>query len=269
MGCRRTPAISPVFLLLLGAGLCGVGKISPLLAQDGALRPISGLVLAEDTGKPVANALVRVSSPAPEMRSVRGPRQGLYDARTDANGRFTVQVPQNHRISLNAFARGYGEAARMWMSANGTFQDVPFPSSQEPELKIKLRPALYVAGVVANESGHSFSGAAVEASLEGENFTGYVAFDTTDANGRFEIFDFPLKPEAYGNPKVRGQLTFQNPTKLTSIINNVYAMSEMERTNLHVTLGSGHEIKGVIASAAGPPIPSSKRFPLTKRPPQG
>ena len=169
--------------------------ISPLRAQSPALRPVAGFVLAEDTGKPIANVLVRVASPTMEMRSVREQRPGFYDGRTDAQGRFTVQVTPIQAISLNAFAPGYEEAAGMWMSGNGTFQNVPFPSSPEQQFTLKLRPALYVTGVVTDESGHPFSGAAVEATLRGENFTGYVAFDTTDAKGRFEIFDFPLKPE--------------------------------------------------------------------------
>ncbi len=250
MARRRIRTRSAVLLILI---LFGGGRILLVLAQDNALRPISGVVLAEDTGKTIANVLVRVSSPAIDMRSARGRRQGLFDALTDANGRFIIQVPQNPKISLNAFARGYEEAAGMWMSGNWTFHGVPFPSGRTQEFTMKLRPALYAAGVVVDESGHPFVGAAVEATLRGENFTGYVAFDTTDANGRFEVFDFPLKPEAYRNTKLLGQLTFQNPTKLTSVIKNVYTMSETERTNLYVILGSGHEIKGVITSTAGHP----------------
>ena len=235
--------------------LFGCGWFPPLMAQDGALRPVAGVVLAEDTGKPIASALVRVSSPAMDMRRIRGPRQGLYDARTDTNGRFTIQVPQNPKISLNAFAAGYEEAAGMWMSGNWTFHNVPFPSDRLQEFTIKLRPALYIAGVIEDESGHPFSGAEVEATLRDDSSTGYVAFDTSGANGRFEIFDFPLKADAGANS--RGQLTFRNSARLTRVITNVYTLSPAQRTNLHVILGSGHEIKGVITSAAGtPPAPT-------------
>jgi hypothetical protein len=248
---RRIRASSAVFLML---ALFGWGRISPLLAEDSALPFVSGGVRAENTGKPIANALVRVSSPACDMRSLHGPRQGLYDGRTDANGRFTIQVPKNQMISLNAFVPGYEEAAGMWMSGNWTHHNVPFPSSHEQKFNITLRPALYVAGVVIDESGRPFSGANVETTIEGTHSTSYVAFDTIKTNGRFEIFDFPIKPETpEGNTNARGRLTFRNETKLTSSIENVYALNVAERTNLHVTLSSGHEIKVMITSVGGQP----------------
>ena len=240
-----------IFLMLI---LFGCGKISLLMAEDSALPFVSGIVQAEDTGKPIANALVRVSSPAIDMRSVRGPREGLYDGRTDANGRFSIKVPKNETISLNAFAPGYEEAAGIWMSGNWTFHNVSYPSSHDPGFNIKLRPAIYVTGIVTDEFGLPFSGADVESTIVGSHSTGYVAFDTTEANGRFEIYDFPLHPVAFdGSTNAQGRLTFRNEIKLTSIIGNVYALSAAERTNLHVTLIAGHNVKGTITSADGHP----------------
>ena len=247
----RIQARSVVFLVL---ALFGWGRISPLLAEDSALQPVSGVVTAADTGKPIANVLVRVSSPAIDMRSRRGQQPWLYDGVTDAEGRFTIQVPKTQKISLNAFAPGYEEAAGLWMSGNWTFYNVSFPSSHDPGFNIKLRPALYVTGVVLDESGLPFSGADVETTIEGKNSTAYVAFDTTGANGRFEIFDFPLHPVAFdGNTNAQGRLTFRNSTKLTRSIENIYALSAAERTNLQVILSSGHEIKGTILGVNGQP----------------
>ena len=249
--CRRIRAGSAVFLMLI---LFGWGKISLLMAEDSALPFVSGVVRAEDTGKPIANALVRVSSPAIDMRSVRGPRQGLYDGWTDANGRFSIKVPKNETISLNAFVPGYEDAAGMWMNFNWTFYNVPFPSGHEQEFDIKLRPALYVTGIVTDDAGRPFSGANVESTIVGSNSTGYVVFDITDADGRFEIYDFPLHPMAFdGSTNAQGRLTLRNETKLTGIIGNVYALSESERTNLHITFSAGHEVRGLITSATGLP----------------
>ena len=249
--CRRIRAGSMVFLMLI---LFGCGKISLLMAEDSALGFVSGIVQVEDTGKPIANALVRVSSPAIDMRSVYGPREGLYDGRTDVNGRFSIKVPKNETISLNAFAPGYADVAGMWMHFNRTFHNVPFPSGHEQAFNIKLQPALYVAGIVTDDAGQPFSGANVESTIVGSNSTGYVVFDITDADGRFEIYDFPLHPVAFdGGTNAQGRLTFRNEIKLTSIIENVYALSAAERTNLHVTLSAGHEVKGTITSADGHP----------------
>ncbi len=249
--CRRIHLGSAIFLMVI---LVGCGKISLLMAEDSALPFVSGIVQAEDTGKPIVNALVRVSSPAIDMRSVRGSREGLYDGRTDANGRFSIKVPKNETISLNAFAPGYEEGAGMWMSGNWAFYNVPFPSSHDPGFNIKLRPAIYVTGIVTDEFGLPFSGADVESTIVGSNSTGYVVFDITDAGGRFEIYDFPLHPTAFdGSTNAQGRLTFRNWARPTSSIQNIYALSAAERTNLHVTLSSGHEVSGTIMSADGQP----------------
>jgi hypothetical protein len=131
---------------------------------------------------------------------------------------------------------------------------VSYPSSHDPGFNIKLRPAIYVTGIVTDEFGIPFSGADVESTIIGDHSMGYVAFDTTEANGRFEIFDFPLHPMTFdGNTNAQGRLTFRNWAKPTSSIKNIYALSAAERTNLHVTLSSGHEVSGIIMSADGQP----------------
>jgi TPR repeat protein len=57
-----------------------------LLVAHAPMWTISGVVLADDTGKPISNALVRVASPGINMRGVRDHREGVLDGRTDAEG---------------------------------------------------------------------------------------------------------------------------------------------------------------------------------------
>jgi hypothetical protein len=71
--------------------------------------------------------------------------------------------------------------------------DLPFAADPQLEFSIKLRRALFVAGVVVDEDGRPFSDAEVEATLYGADFTAYIKFDKTDSTGRFEIFDFPVE----------------------------------------------------------------------------
>src|SRR5258708_4632439 len=119
-------------LLLLEDSVCSVQRAEPLLvpaaahpkAADPAAHPVTtaslttvgGVVQDKYTREPISNALVRVSSPAIQMRSVRGPLPGISDTRTDRLGRFEVQVPSNEMISVNALAPGYEEAAGPWMN---------------------------------------------------------------------------------------------------------------------------------------------------------
>jgi small nuclear ribonucleoprotein (snRNP)-like protein len=171
-------------------------------------------------------------------------------------GRFNVQAPLSEKISLNAFAPGYEEAVGPWMGIfNSAYYQVPFHANQNQDFTIKLRPALFVTGVVVDESGRSFAGARVEATLCDETSTGYLAWDETDANGRFTIFDFSVnRADFSGNAKTRGQLTFEHSTMLKTVVNDVYALREMERRNIRVTLRRGHDVTGVLTSSDGQPL---------------
>jgi hypothetical protein len=227
----------------------------PLLAEEVPPAVVAGVVLAEDTGKPIANAQVLVSSPAMDMRGQHGPGDSLFETRTDSSGQFKLRVPRSPTISLNAYSAGYEEAAGMLMSGHWTLDSVPLSTNEVSEFVIRLQPAPYLTGVVVNEQGRPIAEAQVEATLRDEQATGYVEFDTTHPDGRFEVFDFPLKPMPMSsNGAVRGQLTFRHPTKVTAIITNIYALAEPARTNLTVMLRAGYFVRGVVMSPDGKPM---------------
>src|ERR1022692_1618984 len=136
---RRSRTILAALLILV---LCGGEGIFPLHGEDSPRQAISGIVLDAFTHKPITNALVRVSSPAIDMRGVRDQRRGLFDGQTDPNGRFHIPVPPNPKISLNVFAHGYAETAGRSSLAEWEFSDLPFPTNREQEFVIKLLPAL-------------------------------------------------------------------------------------------------------------------------------
>lgn len=243
-------------LALVLAFSASPGATLPLRAQAEPPKPITGVVLAADTGEPIANALVRIASPAIDLRSVRTEPHGLSEGRSDGKGRFVIAVPPSPRIALDAFVPGYETGAGTYCSGNWTLNDVPFPSNLTQEITIKLRRSLYVAGVITDDSGRPYPDVIVEATLQDKRTTAYayVAHDRSDAAGHFQIFDFPIER---WNPKSRGQLTFYHPLKLTHSIADIYPLSETARTQLRVPLVSGHAIHGVLTSAAGAPVPDT------------
>jgi hypothetical protein len=214
---------------------------------------VSGVVLAADTGQPISNALVRVASPAMDLRGEQGPAQTIFDGRTEVTGHFSIPAPFHPKISLNAFAPGYRELAGMWMDGNWGFHDVPFPTNASQQFTMHLHPALYVSGTVTDDSGKPVPWVGVEATMCGADYYAYVSNGTTDEAGRFEVFDFPKKPEDFGDGHARAQLIFRGPAKLTYTVTNLYAVTEAARTNLQITLSSGHSIRGTIRSIAGAP----------------
>jgi hypothetical protein len=217
---------------------------------------VSGLVVSEVTGQPITNALVEVSSPAMEMRGLMGPRPGVYAARTDPGGHFKLELPPSPTISFNVFAAGYEEAAHQWMGGNTQFLNIPFATARKRDFKIQLRPGLYVRGVVMDESKRPVSEVAVEATMRESMGYGYVAFDQTDAKGRFQLFNFPLQPLGFiGGTDARGEVRFEHPDMLRTTLRDIYKMPPTERTNLQITLLNGHRIDGTISSATGQLVP--------------
>lgn len=97
------------------------------------------------------------------------------------------------------------------------------------------------------------AGVKVEATLPGQYFMSYLAWEETDANGRFEVFDFPLEPPWFnGNSAARGQMTFTDPNKLRNTIETVYSLNAIEPTNLHLTIRSGYDVRGLLTSSDRP-----------------
>jgi hypothetical protein len=184
------------------------------------------------------------------MRDVRRAGHDIHEGRTNREGRFKIQVPQAETLSLDVLSPGYESASGTRMGGSRlNLEDLPFSADQQQEFPIKLRPALYVAGVAVDEEGRPFSNAEVEATLNGGTYLGYVKFAETDAEGRFEIFDFPL--ERRENSK--GRLRFEHPAMLRSEIDDVYALDKEARKTIRVILRRGHDITGTVTSAGGRP----------------
>ena len=215
---------------------------------------VGGSVVSGATGEPVSNALVRASTTF-DLRGVKETLPWIYDVRTDAAGRFRLHVPLSDTVSFDVFAPGFQEAAGPWC-AGPRYSKIPFSVAEKGDLQIKLQPALYVAGTVVDELKRPVAGVSLESTMREARGSSYLEFATTDDQGRFALFDFPSAPFDFaGGTNAQGRVTFEHPNMLRTIVRNVYAMTEAQRTNLRITLLSGHEISGTVTSAAGEPVP--------------
>jgi hypothetical protein len=209
---------------------------------------VSGIVRAEETGLPLRDALVRVAAPAQDLRTVSGPGPNIHQGRTNNEGRFQIQVPEAETLAVDVQSPGFETVSGTWM--RGTrfpFEDVPFSGHQLPEFEIKLKPALYVAGVVVDEDGQPFPEAEVEAALG--NGSAYVKVFRADPSGRFEVFDYTPEPDVFPT----GRLRFEHPSMLRSQVDDVYALDAKARASLRIVMRRGHHITGTVISAGGRP----------------
>lgn len=137
------------------------------LALPAQPASLSGRVLEEGTGKPVAGAFVWSS--ADPGRAVR----------SDGNGRYTLTVPTGVKLYLQA-------AALNSTSAGIQPGAEPVPGSQEGPA-FALPPASLAGGTVVDEAGRPVAGAQIQAAAEGRFRWGNQSRTRSGPQGGFRL----------------------------------------------------------------------------------
>jgi beta-lactamase regulating signal transducer with metallopeptidase domain/5-hydroxyisourate hydrolase-like protein (transthyretin family) len=260
-------------------------------------RRVAGRVLVGETHRPIANARVRVTVSGVAQQNARvatehigledGTKSEIYETRTDPDGWFEMLIPDvdaKGRVTIDAMAPGYGTAARNSdlfdtdLSRRWAEDSEESPDAATSNLTIRLARTIYVAGVVKDVQGTPVAHVEVKGVVRAGGRSHTVANTETDAEGRFEVFDFPLEipkrrivpaetdthPPAEINdvpivwrerPKLQedtpdgGELRFGARTTVTGI----YDMSDEERASLVVTVPRGLRITGTVLDADGRP----------------
>lgn len=256
---RSVSRTTVLFWKLLGAVSLLIAMSSPGIHQcfgsDERVAVITGTVIGFadktlaheisdlDEGRPLAGALVRVAIPATDMRFVRTrPEHRRFETTTDAAGRYTLLVPvrePNTSASLDAFAPGFGSFAGSYM-LGGQSTEVHLNPASTARFCFKLSKALYVAGLVVDSEGKPVAGVVITALMTQPDGYGYITEVRTGAEGKFEIFDFPPADFMAG----RGEVHFEHPSFRRTELEDVYELSEAERTTLRVVVESGRTVKG-------------------------
>jgi beta-lactamase regulating signal transducer with metallopeptidase domain len=223
-----------------------------------SLVEVKGTVVAWDTGKPIPDALVRVSPKSRDMRALRGGRKTtprILETRSDRTGHFSLQVPVQKRagtdrhISVDVLAPGFR------MNWGSSVSDVWANRGDSWELSIPLHRAKYVAGVALDEGGEPSANVKVHARMTGEGRPERVATTVTDDQGRFEIFDFLPKPP---RPGQKGELGFEHPAAAPQVVEGIYQMDDRALAALTVTMARGLRISGMLLRADGTPATATR-----------
>ena len=188
-----------------------------------------------------------------DMREIRAhPEHLRFETKTDAAGRYKLFIPvraPNTRVSLDAFAPGYGSFAGSHMMG-GQVAEVILRAKGNASYDFKLGKALYVAGVVVNSEGKEIAGVEITAlAVEPESY-GYVTVVQSQADGKFEIFDFPLGELKMG----RGELVFEHPKLRRTEIKDVYTLPDAQRRQMRVVMERGRAVKGKVLTQGGEPL---------------
>lgn len=227
-------------------------------------RKITGRVVLDGTEQPVINAQVDVPLDPFRLSQV--------STRTDASGRFTVQLPPNYLLGSDSFdltvtpekAPGFHKTQTTVEFAQG---------EQRKDILVRLSHGERIAGsVVDDASGAGIAGVGVTYVLEGENESMSTYWDQgrqawTDQDGRFElkappnqvtvrIFQ-PTKAHHRSHDVPNGFRWEHHQSIRADHSARVTFESEAAPRDIRLAASRGMIIRGRAADEAGKPIPGA------------
>ncbi len=243
-------AVCVVLLVLSAIGRSSYGDE----VKEGTVQ-VAGRI-TDENGGPLAGALVRVATPAADMRfAYLGSRHRVVERMTDAEGRYQLTVPLGDEttISVDAMKPGFGSAWGPVMSFPTQSAENVTPGTKL-EVSMVLKAAQYAAGTVVDEQGKPVANVDVYAGLYHDQDDDWIGLTKTDERGRFEIFNFPLRP----TEKHRAVLKFDHDRLVRAIVDDVYWLSPAEQRGMKVVMAAGRSLSGIVRDAAGAPVAKAR-----------
>ena len=237
------------------------GKTAPegRQADVGKVAVLRGRV-TDEAGAPLAGVRVRAAVPAIDMRFVDADaKDKLVEARSDAKGDYRMELPgvtKRTTVSVDAMKPGYRRLVGKLM-AGGDARRVEVEPGAEAEAALELKPALYFRGTVFDEQGRPVPGVRIAANANTLRSSGAIERTTSNADGSFELFNYPVEPNAFGNEARKGAVHFSHPDYLALTLDDVYALEPNQREALRLVLESGHKVAGTVLDDAGKPVPGA------------
>jgi hypothetical protein len=205
------------------------------------------------TAPPLAGALVRACAAAVDMRDARfDPALRFAETRSDTLGRYVleIEVPaEGAPVSLDAFARGHLTFASGFYCCS--VDRTPLKPGDCRHVDLFLEPALYVAGVVVDAVGAPIPGVEITARNCFDDGYGYAGYTTTDALGRFEMFDVPLAEARQGTT---ARLDFEHRAHRITTVLDAYTLEPRDLASLRVVMERGYRIAGTLTDPRGAPV---------------
>ena len=207
----------------------GTGESILIELAEGA--SLAGRVLEPD-GTPAADVLVGLELPTGELSRMargRGPEELFRHGRTDGDGRFRL----DNVVPARWTAEARDETTR------ATLEGIELTQGELREIELRLQTPDQLTVLVTNQLGEPVANADIRASPEDRSRD--TAFGDTDAGGRATLWVSTGPAE----------IEVRHPDML-NVSREV--VLESGANELHVQLGPGGEISGVVRSVDGAPV---------------
>ncbi len=226
----------------------------PAGAQAASLR---GRV-TDEAGDPLANVRVRVAIPAADMRFVDASTDHEQrEAKSDAQGDYRLELPGikgRTTVSIDAMKPGYRKLVGTLMSG-GDAKSVEVAPGTTAEASLRLKPALYFAGIVVDEQGKPIPGVRIAANCITGRSSGGVERTASNPDGSFELFNYAVEPRTIQGEVSKGGVFFFHPGYIDRRIEDVYQLARDQRGTMRIVLETGHRVTGTVLDVAGKPVP--------------
>lgn len=227
------------------------------LAAKAPATAIHGRV-TDETGAPLADALVRVAIPATDMRFIdSGSRHKLLETRTDASGGYRIELPDIKHptpVSIDAMVPGQRRLVGTLYSG-GDPRRVEAKPGETAEASMTLIPALYFKGVVVDEHGQPIPAVEVAANANTDVSSSGVERTASRPDGSFELFNYAPQPLSLREAISKGVVYFFHPDYVENQIDDIYSLEPDQRDKLRIVLAAGQQISGTVLDTAGKPVP--------------
>ncbi len=196
---------------------------------------LTGVVRDAKTKATIVGARILVGVNERTMHELRVVANPPLEARTDAQGRFSLEVPvpaEGLTIRVDAMSKGYRSLAGSYASGAGDAPQVPVKPGDAKSVELELVVGFAVAGVVRDETGSPVEDVQIEAHEENKNFTQYVAFTRTDRDGRFEVYDFDVAGDSEQHSDLaEARLHLDHADFVPLVSDDLRKRTESERTS--------------------------------------
>ena len=214
--------------------------------------------VTNDAGAPLSDVRVRIAIPATDMRFVdSSSNHKQLETETDAAGAYKLElsgIKKATTISIDAMKPGYRRLAGT-LRSGGDQKDVEVAPGVAAEASLVLKPALYCKGIVVDEKGKPVPAVKISANAQFAHSSGGVERTASNSDGSFEIFNYSLQPLSEDGDASKGVVHFFHPDYVGSQVDDIYALSTVQREALRIVLPTGYQVSGTLLDVAEKPVP--------------
>lgn len=250
---RASPVILALTVESSGADTgTPVADVAPTLDNEGRAGECRLLIVAADTGRPLAGATacVQVGATARRQYGVyeSSPTHTLGEQWANAQGRVTVDFPREGFTKLTLLVRARGYVAR---------RETRWANPLPPELTIQLEPGIRIGGVVSDPRGRPVAGARVRVNGGARDSSGQIIDDEletveTDASGKWVCRSVPPNPRGLNFTVTHPEFLPTEYDQATSAgPEGILDTRSLLAGEAAMTLEPGFEVIGAVVTAAG------------------